>query len=164
MIPLNPDEKDPIWILFSKVVKVIDSRSFQQELSKNGLNNTKNYQNLIKILLLSSYFKLNVADVYNQVVSKPKLFKFLNISKLQNLKQIRKLYSRHKERKFLELTLKTLNKLQFQRIRNIHTIILDSTSITLDLKFNGRYLSKQKLFDKDYKRCYSTNEQHYAGF
>ena len=30
-IPLNFDSKDPIWTLFGKVIKVIDSRNFQQE-------------------------------------------------------------------------------------------------------------------------------------
>ena len=164
IIPLNPDEKDPIWKLFGKVVKVIDSRSFQQELSRNGLKNIKNHQNMIKILLISSYFKLNVSDVYSQVIDKSKLLKFLNIKSIPNLKQIRRLYSRFQEKKYLELALKTLNKLQFQRIQRVNTIIFDSTSITLDLKFNGKFLSKQKLLDKDYQRCYSTNEKHYARF
>jgi hypothetical protein len=164
IIPLIPDEKNPIWILFGKVVKVIDSRTFQQELSKNGLNYVKNHQTMLKILLISIYFKLNVSDVYNQLINEPKLFKFLNIKDLQELNQIRKLYSRYEDSKYLELSLKALNKLEFQKIKKIETIILDSTSITLDLKFNGKLLSKQKLLTKDYKRCYSTNEGHYAGF
>jgi hypothetical protein len=29
-IPLHPDEKNPIWILFGIVIKLIDSQSFQQ--------------------------------------------------------------------------------------------------------------------------------------
>jgi hypothetical protein len=138
--------------------------TFQHELSRNRFKKIKNHQNLFKILLLSIYFKLNVSDVYNQVIINPKLFKFLNIKKLQDLKQIRRLYSHDREEKYLNLALKTLNKLQFQIIRNINAIILDSTSVTLDLKFNGKYLSKQKLLDKDYKRRYSTNERHYTGF
>jgi hypothetical protein len=40
----------------------------------------------------------------------------------------------------LELALKTLNKLKFQKIRNIKAIIVDSTSIALDLKFSGKFL------------------------
>jgi hypothetical protein len=83
---------------------------------------------------------------------------------LLSLKQIREIYHRHDESKYLELSLKTLNKMQFNKIRKIRTIILDSTSITLDLKFNGKFLSHQMLLTKDYKRCYSTNEKHYAGF
>ena len=73
IIPLNPDEKDPIWKLFGKVVKVIDSRSFQQKLSRNGMKNVKNHQNMLKILLISSFFKLNVSDVYKQIITKSKL-------------------------------------------------------------------------------------------
>jgi hypothetical protein len=81
-IPLSPDEKDPVWVLFSKVVKVVDSRIFQQELSRNRFKKIKNHQNLFKILLLSTYFKLNVSDVYNQVIINPKLFKFLNMKNI----------------------------------------------------------------------------------
>jgi len=36
-ITLNPDSKKPIWALFGKVIKLIDSRNFQQELARNGL-------------------------------------------------------------------------------------------------------------------------------
>jgi len=164
IIPLNPDEKDPIWILFGKVIKVIDSRFFQEEQARNGLKSDKNFQSMFKIILLSIFFQLDVSDVHNQLNNKSKLLKFLNIQELQSLKQIRELYSRYDEVKYLELTLKTLNKLNFKRIKNIKKIIIDSTSITLDLKFNGKYLTKQKLLTKDYKRCYSTNNGHYAGF
>jgi hypothetical protein len=81
-IPLSLDEKDPVWVLFSKVVKVVDSRTFQQELSRNRFKKIKNHQNLLKILSLSIYFKLNVSDVYNQVIINPKLFKFLNMKNI----------------------------------------------------------------------------------
>ncbi|MCL2687118.1 MAG: hypothetical protein FWE58_01110 [Methanobrevibacter sp.] len=74
-----------------------------------------------------------------------------------SLKQIREIYHRNEESKYLELCLKTLNKMQFKNIRNIKTIILDSTSITLDLKFGGKFLSIQKLLTKEYKRAFSTN-------
>ena len=163
-VPLIPDKKDPIWVLFGKVVKVIDSRSFQEELSRNDLIPIKKYQNMFKIVLLAMFFKLDVVDVYDQVINRPMLSEFLKIKELDSLKQVREIYSRHSEDKYLELALKVLNKLNFRRIRNIKTIILDSTNIALDLKFSGKFLSRQMLLDKDYKRGYSTNKGHYAGF
>jgi len=163
-IPLNPDEKDPIWVLFGIVIKLIDSRSFQQELARNGLKKINIHQTMLKLILLSIFFKLDLSYVYNQTLYNNKLLKFLNINNLPSLKEIREIYSRHSEDKYLELTLKTLNKLQFKKIRNIKTIIIDSTPITLDLKFNGKFLSKQILFEKDYGRAYSTGTKHYAGF
>ena len=147
-ILLISDENDSMWNLFGKVIKVIGSRVFKEELGRNGLNNPKNHQNLMKILLLSMFFKLSVVNVYNQVKTKQRLSKFLKIEDLQSLEQVRKLYSKYSEGKHLELALKTINKLQFKKIRNIKTIVLDSTSITLDLKFNGKYLSKQMLLTK----------------
>ena len=100
-----------MWNLFGKVIKVIGSRVFKEELGRNGLNNPKDHQNLIKILLLSIFFKLDVSDVYNQVKTKPRLSKFFKIRDLQSLEQVRWLYSRYSEGKYLELALKTINKL-----------------------------------------------------
>jgi hypothetical protein len=43
-IPLIPDENDPIWNFFGKVIKVIDSSTFKEEVARNGLNNPLNHQ------------------------------------------------------------------------------------------------------------------------
>ncbi|NYB52133.1 MAG: transposase [Methanobacteriaceae archaeon] len=64
----------------------------------------------------------------------------------------------------MELALKTLNKLEFKKIRDIKTVLIDSTPLIIDLKFNGKYISKQTCLDKDYKRGFSTSKGHYAGF
>ncbi|MDI6645083.1 MAG: hypothetical protein QME14_08500, partial [Methanobacteriaceae archaeon] len=115
-IPLNPDSKDPIWTLFGKVIKLIDSRNFQQELARNKLQSTNKYQNMLKIVLLASYFNLEVSHVYFEVKNRDKLRKFLNIKDMLTLKQIREFYSRKNEKKYLEMALKTLNKLEFKKI------------------------------------------------
>jgi hypothetical protein len=57
-VPLIPYKKDPIWILFAEVIKVIDSISFQQELARNGMNDTNNIRIILKITPLSIFFKL----------------------------------------------------------------------------------------------------------
>lgn len=163
-IPLNPDLKDPIWILFSKVIKLIDDRTFQQELARNGFTSTKKLQTMLKVILLSSYFEMYVSNVFNEVINRPKLQRFLNIEDNLSLKQIRELYSRHDAEKYLETCLKTLNTLQFKEIRGLKTILLDSSPLIIDLKFNGKYISKQTCLDKEYKRGFSTSKGHYAGF
>jgi len=114
-IPLNPDSKDPVWTLFGKVIKLIDSRTFQQELARNGLQSIKRYQTMLKIVLLASYFDLEVSHVHCEVKNREKLRKFLNIDHLLTLKQVREVYSRQNEQKYLEMALKTLNKLEFQK-------------------------------------------------
>ncbi len=163
-IPLNSDSKDPIWVLFGKVIKLIDSRNFQQELTRNGLQSIERYQIMLKIVLLASYFDLEVSHVYDEVKNREKFQKFLNIENLLTLKQIREVYSRKNEQKYLEMELKTLKKLEFKKIRGIKTILLDSTPLLIDLKFNGKYISKQTYLNKDYKRGFSTSKDHYSGF
>jgi hypothetical protein len=163
-IPMIPDLKSPTWALFFEVIKLIDSRTFQQELARNGLKKIEKYQIMLKLILLSSYFDMYLSDTFNEVENSEKLQKFLNIENILTLKQTRELYSRKSAEKYLELTLKTLNKLQFKKIRDLKTILIDSTPLIIDLKFNGKYLSKQTLLDKDFKRAYSVSKGHYAGF
>ena len=55
-IPLNPDSKDPIWTLFDKVIKLIDSRSFQQKLARNKLQSIERYQTMLKNDIISIIF------------------------------------------------------------------------------------------------------------
>jgi hypothetical protein len=43
-ISLIHDENNPIWSLFGEVIKVIDSKNFQEKLDRNGLNSIKNHQ------------------------------------------------------------------------------------------------------------------------
>ena len=163
-IPLNPDSKDPIWTLFGKVIKLIDSRNFQQELARNRLKSIEKYQTMLKIVLMASYFDLEVSHVHSEVKNRKKLRKFLNINNMLTLKQVREVYSRKNEQKYLEMALKTLNKLEFKRILEIKTVLIDSTPLIIDLKFNGKFISKQTCLDKDYKRGFSTSKGHYSGF
>lgn len=71
-IPLNPDSKDSIWTLFGKVIKLIDSRNFQQKLARKGLHSINRYQTMIKIVSMDSYFDLEVSHVYLEVETREK--------------------------------------------------------------------------------------------
>jgi len=100
---------------------------------------------MIKIVLLASYFDLEVFHVYFEVKNRVKLRKFLNIDNLLTLKQIREVYSRKNEQKYLEMALKTLNKLEFKKIRGVKTVLVDSTPLLIDLKFNGKFIFKANM-------------------
>jgi hypothetical protein len=74
-----------------------------------------------------------------------------------------KWYSDPEANNFLEIRLKTINKLLFTK-KNVNNIIIDSTDLQLDLKNQGKYFSKEFLKNRDYKRAYSHCKGHYAGF
>ncbi len=92
--PLTPDSKDPIWILFGKLNKLIDSREFSARISSKRVTKYKRYQTMLKIILLASYFDLEVSRVHFEVENREKLRKFLNIDNMLTLKQVREVYSR----------------------------------------------------------------------
>jgi hypothetical protein len=80
--------------LFAEVLKVIDSRSFQQELGRNGMKDTNDIKTVLKIVLLSIFFQTNVFHIYNEVSNSSKLYKFLNIPHLSSLKKIKETYQK----------------------------------------------------------------------
>ncbi|MEN6294144.1 MAG: hypothetical protein ABFD07_19290 [Methanobacterium sp.] len=111
-------------------------------MARKGLQSIEKYQTMLEMVLLASYFNLEVFHIYFEVKNREKLRKFLNIDNMLTLKQVREVYSQKNEQKYLENALKTLNKLKFKKIRGIKNIWLDSTTIIIDLKYDGKYISK----------------------
>ncbi|MDR2545396.1 MAG: hypothetical protein LBD03_07670 [Methanobrevibacter sp.] len=55
---------------------------FKKNYARNGLKKIESHQIMLKMVLLSIFFKLELNNVYNQVDSKSKLREFLGIEDL----------------------------------------------------------------------------------
>jgi hypothetical protein len=81
-IPLTYDEKDPKWILLSKILKIFDSRRMKQELSKNGLTPLNRSVNILKLIMVALFFDLDVSYVVLEFNRNGKLKKELGIDEV----------------------------------------------------------------------------------
>ena len=55
---LNYDEQDPNYMLLNKIFNVIDYRSTDNILARNGFKRIKRFKTAIKTIFLSSFFKM----------------------------------------------------------------------------------------------------------
>jgi hypothetical protein len=163
-LTLNPDEKLVEWKAFGKIVDLVDSRFFSQELSRNDFKKLNRYRILFKVLFLAFFSQYDISEVVRQLNNHFKLRNFCKIDGEIDYKKMMKWYSDPKSSQFLELALKTINKVSFSKIRRIKNIIIDSTDLQLDLKNQGKYFTKTFLENRDYKRAFSHCKGHYSGF
>lgn len=145
-IPLYFDEKDPKWILLKKVLIIFDSRKTHQELAKNGIRPLKRGCNILKIVMISFFFNLNISYVISELNRNKKLKKQLMIDMIYTENQVYEFLSRFSERYFYEFVIKLLNSLNFKNTRGLRNIIVDGTDIQIDLNWFGRKITK-KIFD-----------------
>jgi len=150
-IPLYFDEKDPKWILLSKVLKIFDSRKTHQELAKNGLIPLNRSLNVLKIVMIALFFNLDVSYVVSEFYRNNELQKQLGIVEVFSSEQISEFLSRYDEEYWYEFVIKLLNRVNFKNTRGIRTIIVDGTDIQIDLNWLGRRISKKSLEKKPYK-------------
>jgi len=162
-IPLIYDEKDPKWILLTKILKFFDSRRIKQELSKNGLTPLNRSVNILKVVMIALFFDLDVSYVVSEINRNKKLKKQLGVDEVFTAEQISEFLSRHNEQYWCEFTIKMLKSINFKKIRGFKTIIVDGTDIQIDLNWFGRRISKKKLEKKPYKWGYSSSKGYYIG-
>jgi len=162
-IPLIYDEKDPKWILLVKLLKIFDSRKTHQLLSKNGLTPLKRSVNILKVVMVTLFFDLDVSYVVSELNRNKELKKQLGICEVFSAEQVSEFLSRHSEEYWCEFTIKLLNSLNFKNTRGIRAIIVDGTDVQIDLNWFGRRISKKKLEKKPYKWGYSSSKGFYIG-
>lgn len=162
-IPLYYDETNTKWILLSKVLKIFDSRKTHQELAKNGLSPLKSSVNILKVIMIASFFDLSISYTISELNRNKRLKKQLGIEKVFTKSQIYEFLSRFDDEKFYEFVIKLLNSLNFKKKHGMRTILVDGTDIQIDLNWHGRRISKKSLEEKPYKWGYSSSKGFYIG-
>jgi hypothetical protein len=114
-ITLNPDKELIEWKVFEKIIDLIDSRKFSQEMAKNSLNPVERYRLVFKVFFLACFSQYTVNEIVKELNNYSKLRKFCNIDDQIDYKQLMKWYSEPKADNFLEVCLKTINKLLFTK-------------------------------------------------
>jgi len=75
-LTLNPDETLVEWKVFGKIIDLVDSRFFSQELARNEFKNINRYKILFKVLFLAFFSQYDISQIVKQVNSYSKLRNF----------------------------------------------------------------------------------------
>jgi transposase len=162
-IPLVFDEKNPKYRLLSSIFIIIDSPGTKQVLSQNGLKPNNSIINLIKIRFISMFFNINIKYAVDEVNNSSELRKQWGFKYKLNYNKLSKLLSEFDSDQIREFVLKLINKQFLPGKRGRRTVIIDATSIKLDINLNKKYYSKEELEEKNFKIGFSKTHGYFIG-
>jgi hypothetical protein len=162
-VPLVFDENNPKYRLLSSIFIIIDSPECRQVLAQNGLKPINSVINLIKIRFISMFFEIDIKYVINEVNNSPELKKYWGFKYNLDYNNLAKLLSMFDSEQLLEFVLKFINKQFIPGKRGRKTIIVDATSIKLDINLDKKYYNEEELNEKNFKIGFSQTHGNFIG-
>ena len=160
LIPINEDYK---WRLLADILNVFDLRSTKQILAQNKVLPLEKSIPVLKIVLTSMYFCLEISYVVRELEDKKKLRKFTGIKSVPSEDEVYSIMSSFEPEQFINFVIGLLNNVCSRRKRGLSQIIIDSTDIDLDLNWFKRKISKKMLEKRDFKWGHSTHRGYFIG-
>lgn len=161
--PLIPDIKHPKWVIALKILEIIGSSRAKKVAGKLKICDIDNFLLAIKILVLSDLFERDISKLVSEINDNYALRKQLKVKSKIKAQDIYKLQS-NLDYNLLYVFLKRLfqNKRK-SRARNPETIIIDTSSVVIDLNM---WRNKHKIGKrgKKYNYSYCHSIGYYVGY
>ncbi len=163
--PLIVDRKNQKWLLLELVLTVTTTRRTKQEMAKLGITPVQRAGEYFRILFISLFFSMDCSYVLQELKQWPSLRRFTHVAPMPTPSQFYRFMTRFNESSYILLTSRVLATLCKKRNpRRKATLLVDSTSISLDLNWFRRHYTKQDLVDKEYAWGYSPIHGLYIGY
>jgi hypothetical protein len=160
LVPINEDYK---WKMLAEILNIFDLRSTKQILAQYKILPLEKSIPVLKIILTSMYFCLEISYVVRELEDKKKLRKFMRIKSVPSEDEVYSIMSSFDPEKFINFVVGLLNNVCSRRKRGLNQIIIDSTDINLDLNWFKRKISKKMLENRDFKWGHSTHRGYFIG-
>jgi len=151
-LPIVPVKGDEKWELLSKIVDNLESRETKKALARNGITPVNKVTKLLKVIILATFFELEISYTVSEVNKRLELRNFLKIGEEVKLKSVYNFMSKFESDQFISLVFSILNTNSKRRPNKPSILILDWTDISLDLN----PFRKRDLKNKPYKWGFST--------
>ena len=162
--PLIVDKRDSKWILLGEILKIFGSRRVKQEIAKNGIKPADKAGIMIKVMLISMFFSVDVSYVLKEFEKRDELKKFCEIDYAPNADDFYRFMSRFSEESFVKLVNGILNSQTRVKRRRKSTILVDSTDLQVDLNFHRKKISKKSMEHREFKWGFSSSKGFYIGY
>ena len=106
---------------------------------------------LLKILLSSLFFRLELSYFIEELKKRRKLRKLLNISEVPDIKELYDFMAKFEEEPFRKAVEQIINSLFGKIGRGCFKIVVDTSGVDLDLNKQKNRKSNEDLKDKEYK-------------
>ncbi len=162
-MPVVADLRVEKFKILKKAVKKLEKDGIKEVLARNGIKPVDEAVVMLKILLASLFFRLELSYFVEELKNRNKLRKLLNILEVPDIKEVYDFMARMGEESFRKAVEQIINSL-FGRIgRGCFKIIIDTSGIDLNLNKQKNRKSNEDLKDKDYKWGFDGNE-FFIGF
>jgi len=151
-LPIVPVKGDEKWELLSKIVDNLESRETKKALARNGITPVNKVTKLLKVIILATFFELEISYTVSEVNRRLELRKFLRIEEEVKLKSVYNFMSKFESNQFINFVFSILNVNSKRRRKKTSLLILDWTDISLDLN----PFRKRDLKNKPYRWGFST--------
>jgi hypothetical protein len=99
--PLIVDKRDSKWILLGEILKIFSSRRVKQEIAKNGIKPADKAGIMIKVMLISMFFSVDVSYVLKEISKRDGLMEFCGIDYTSDADDFYRFMSRFSEESFV---------------------------------------------------------------
>ena len=161
--PLIPDIRHPKWAIVLKILEIVASPRARKIAGRLKIYDKSNFLLSIKVLVLSDLFERDISNLVSEINENIELKRFLGIDRKINANEVYKMQS-NIDFDLIFQFLRTLFQPR-RRLRNkkVETIIIDTSSIAIDLNmWRNRYKIGKE--DKKYKYSYGPSIGYYVGF
>jgi len=163
-VPLIVDEKDDKWKLVKRILSIFDLRRTKQEMSKQGITPVNKGSYILKTVLLSMLFSLEISYAIEELKKREKLRNYLNIPSPPSKTQVYSFLSRFSPEDFLNMVLGLLNSICSPRRGRLALILIDSTDIQVNINWFKKKITKKDLEHREFKWGYSSSHGYYIGY
>jgi len=161
--PLIPDIRHPKWIIAQNVLEFVDSKRAVKVASRLRIKDIDNFIIVMKILLISSLFERDVSNVISEINAFEELRRFMKIKSDVKSQDVYRIHSNIDFKLIYDFLSRTLRPNRRSRNNKRKIVIIDATSILMDLNtWRKRY--KIGKLGKEYKYSYSPSVGYYVGF
>lgn len=161
--PLIPDIMHPKWIIVSKLLEIIGSPRACKIAGRLKIYDVNNFILSIKVLILSDLFERDVSKLVSEINENLALKKLLGIDMKVKTSDIYKLQSNLDYNLIYQFLKRVFQPKRRTRNKKKETIIIDSSSIEIDLNI-WRNRHKIGKSDKKYRYSYGPSIGYYVGF
>lgn len=161
--PLIPDIMHPKWIIVSKLLEIIGSPRACKIAGRLKISDVNNFILSIKVLILSDLFERDVSKLVSEINENLALKKLLGIDMKLKSSDIYKLQSNLDYNLIYQFLKRVFQPKRRTRNKKQETIIIDSSSIEIDLNI-WRNRHKIGKSDKKYRYSYGPSIGYYVGF
>jgi len=162
-LPVVADLRVQKFKILKKAIKKLEKDGIKEALARNEITPVDEAVVMLKILIASLFFRLELSYFVEELNKRSKLRKLLNIPEVPDIKDLYDFMAKMKEESFRKAVEQIINSLFGKIGRGCFKIVVDTSGIDLDLNKQKNRKPNEDLKDKEYKWGFDGNE-FFIGF